>query len=498
MKDQNRSPILLAIDIGTSGVRTSLFDENGWEIPGASVASNRAATGADFSTIDARALLAEVVQTIDEIYQAQFPANTNRLKLIAVSCFWHSLVGVDDDGGPTTPVLGWADNQSAAAAWQLRSRLNEAEIHSRTGCRIHPSYWPAKLLHLRTHDPAAYQATVRWLSFAEYLTMHLCGETAASVSMASGTGLFDQRKWAWDQELLGAIEADERNLPAIAPANATYALTPTYAERWPLFSQARLFPPVGDGAANHIGAGCTSGKKVSLMIGTSGAMRVALTGEPPAKIPSELWCYRIDRQRVILGGAISDGGGLYQWLRERLLPDSDTASIEHALAHMKPDAHGLTILPFWAGERSTGWNPDARGAILGLGLHAGPIEILRAAMEAVAYRIALIARALEPHAPGATIVAAGNALHSSAAWTQILADVLGRPLAMSAGVEASTRGAALLALEATGKIQSIEESSMQTIAVVHPDMSNHAIYQAGLQRQQQVYEAIIQQKPTGR
>src|SRR5687768_4930728 len=260
MKDENRSPILLAIDIGTSGVRAELFDQNGREIPGARVASYRAVSGADFSTIDARALLAEVVQTIDAVYQAQFPASSSRLELIAISCFWHSLVGVDADGIPTTPVLGWADNQSAAAAWQLRSRLDEAAIHSRTGCRIHPSYWPAKLLHLRTQDPAAYQATVRWLSFAEYLTMHLCGETSASVSMASGTGLLNQRNCAWDQELLGTLDVDERKLPTIAPANATRALTATYAERWPLFSGAKLFLAVGDGAANHIGAGCASGE----------------------------------------------------------------------------------------------------------------------------------------------------------------------------------------------------------------------------------------------
>ena len=496
MKDENYAPMLLAIDIGTSGVRAALFDENGVEIPGAAVRSNR--VGSDFSTIDASGLLALVVQTIDELYQAQCFRRTTRLELIAVSCFWHSLVGVDADGVPTTPVLGWADNQAAAAAWQLRSKLNEAEIHSRTGCRLHPSYWPAKLLHLRTLEPAAYGATVRWLSFADYLTMHLCGESAGSVSIASGTGLLDQRNCVWDQKLLKTIELDSRKLTAIAPANLTFKLTPSYAERWPLFSEARLVPAVGDGAANHIGAGCMSSENVSLMIGTSGAMRVALTGEPPAKIPSELWCYRIDGKRVILGGAISDGGGLYQWLRARLLPDSDRASVENALARMEPDAHGLIILPFWAGERSTGWNPQARGAILGLGLHTRPVEILRAAMEAVAYRIALIAKALEPYAPGATIVASGNALHSSAVWSQILADVLGRPLAMAAGVEASTRGAALLALEATGKIQSIEESSMQTIAVVQPDMSRHAIYQAGLQRQQQMYEAIIQQKPTGR
>ena len=85
----------------------------------------------------------------------------------------------------------------------------------------------------------------------------------------------------------------------------------SYARRWPQLGGARWFPAVGDGAANNIGAGCTTRARVALMIGTSGAMRVMWEGEPPAEIPVVLWCYRADRRRVIVGGALSDGGGLY-------------------------------------------------------------------------------------------------------------------------------------------------------------------------------------------
>ena len=207
------------------------------------------------------------------------------------------------------------------------------------------------------------------------------------------------------------------------------------------------------------------------MIGTSGAMRVLFEGPPPARIPLELWCYRADRKRVVVGGALSDGGSLYRWIRESLLSGEDSESIEDELDRLDADAHGLTVLPFWSGERSTGWNPDARGAISGLTLQTRPIEILRAAMEAVAYRFALIARALEPLAADASIVVSGHALRSSPAWVQILADVLGRRLNVSERAEASTRGAALLALEAAGKIRSIEDFSVPVEAVFEPDMT---------------------------
>ena len=115
-------------------------------------------------------------------------------------------------------------------------------------------------------------------------------------------------------------------------------------------------------------------------------------------------------------------------------------------------------------------------------------------MEAVAYRLALIARALAPFAPGAAIVASGTALRFSEAWTQMIADVLGVPITLGDAGEASTRGAALLALEAAGKIQNIETSNTtgeSAGATFVPDLTRHARYQAGLERQQRFYKQVI-------
>ena len=222
------------------------------------------------------------------------------------------------------------------------------------------------------------------------------------------------------------------------------------------------------------------------MIGTSGAMRVVYKGGPPDQLPSALWSYRVNRDRVAVGGALSDGGGLFRWLTESL-----NVKNLNELAELEPDTHGLTILPFWSGERSTGWSPDARAAILGLRHETRPVEIVRAALEAIAYRFALITRALDTIAPEATVIASGNALRSSPVWIQILADVLGRPIALGQAPEASIRGAALLALEAVGKIAAIEEVSVSTAEVFQPDMARHARYREGLLRQEELYQRLF-------
>jgi gluconokinase len=331
------------------------------------------------------------------------------------------------------------------------------------------------------------------MSFGEFLALRLFGETETSVSMASGTGLLDQRSCEWDGELLAWLGIEAGQLPRIAEAGKTFSgLASEYARRWPRLSGARWFPAIGDGAANNIGAGCVTRERMALMIGTSGAMRLLWEDEPPAALPSGLWLYRADRQRIVLGGALSDGGGLYSWMKDALAIKTDTGEVERALADLEPDAHGLTILPCWAGERSPGWSTAARGAITGLTMHTRPIEILRASMEAVAYRFALIAGALDTFAlAGAKAVASGGALRASPLWAQMLADVLGRALTLSGVRESSSRGAALLALEATGKIKSIADAPAPLAETYEPDLTRHARYRAGQERQQKLYQQLI-------
>ena len=484
-----RSPLVLGLDIGTSGIRAALFDERGEEIENASVRLTWPVL-ADATTFIAEARLGWVEKAIDDLLDQLRPIGP-AIRLISISCFWHSLVGVGEDGGATTPVFTWASTEATGAAQELRRSFDEPSIHARTGCRFHPSYWPAKLLWLSQSHPEQVAVTRHWMSFGELLVLHLCGETAASISMASGTGLFNQQFCDWDTELLEALHIGFETLPKLAEPHTTFpGLKENFAARWPELSEAKVFPAIGDGAADAIGSGCTTSNTLALMVGSSGALRLMYRGDPPAQIPAALWCYRADDRRVILGGALSDGGNLYAWLRDALF-GVGAEWIENSLAELEPDAHGLTVLPFWAGERSPGWSLNAKGSILGLTNKTQPIDILRAAMEAVAYRFAQIHRALVPFAPDATIIASGTALRSSPVWIQILTDVLGVPITLSSHFESSTRGAALLALEAAGKIGNIETLQVVAGTTFEPDLSRHTRYQSGLERQQQIYEQLF-------
>jgi gluconokinase len=329
------------------------------------------------------------------------------------------------------------------------------------------------------------------MSFGEFLYERLFGRTLCTVSMASGTGLLDINACAWDREVLQAVGVREDQLTALGDVkDALTGLRGDYARRWPALKDLPWTPPVGDGACSNLGSGCATPERIAVMVGTSGAMRVVCE-TPRVDIPWELWCYRADRRRVVLGGALNDGGNLVDWCR-RTLQLGPPEQVERELAAMEPDAHGLTFLPFLAGERSPGWNAHARGSIAGLRLDTKPIEILRAAMEAVALRFELIRGAICASFPQAkAIVATGGGLRESPAWAQIHADAFGRSILPSAEPEASARGAALLTLEALGMIPRLEDLPASFGAPVAADPARHARYVAALGRQQEQYAKLV-------
>ncbi|HKG99081.1 MAG TPA: FGGY family carbohydrate kinase, partial [Pyrinomonadaceae bacterium] len=223
---------LLSIDVGTSGVRAALFDERGNAVFSARNPRNSAE---DFAELDADTLVAEVINTIDEL----LTDSTGQVELIAISAFWHSLIGIDAEGQATTQLLTWADTRAAQIANDLRSQFDEQEIHSRTGCRFHPSYWPAKLQWFKHEQPDTFGKTRCWLGFAEYLCLRLFGETATTISMASATGLFNQRQCNWDWDFVEALGISPGTLPEIK-TGLSLQLSDAFAVRWPALAEARL------------------------------------------------------------------------------------------------------------------------------------------------------------------------------------------------------------------------------------------------------------------
>jgi len=414
----------VALDVGSSSVRAVAYGEDGVAEPGDAHLS--------YASYDADELVDACRSVLGHVGDGD---------ALAISCFWHSLLPLDRHDRPLSPVLTWRDTTGEPPP------LDPAAYHERTGCFLHPAYWPAKLQGL---DAA------RYVSFGDYLLLKLAGELRTSVSTASGTGLYDPNRLEWDAATLDAVGVDPAQLPPVSDEPV-----------------AGAWPALGDGACSNVGAGCVRRGRAAVMVGTSAAARVVYEA-PSARPRPGLFLYRLDGRRFCEGGALSDGGNLHAWLVRTLQ--------EHAIddiADREPAAHGVQFLPFLGGERSLGWNPNRRGLIHGLSFATTGADIAQAALEGVAYRLVAV---LDAIGGLDSVVATGGGLLANPGWLQVLADALGRPVEVSGAPEGSARGAALVALERLG----LPVPDAPVTRVVEPRPDRHEIHLIAMAEQRKL------------
>jgi gluconokinase len=443
--------LILALDIGTSSCRAALFNESGGRILQSTAQKTYPlwTTSDGGAELDPHLLLDAVRQCLAQtLAHAKSTRTLRGLKIrgIGVSCFWHSLVGTNADGEPLTKVITWADARCRQDATRLRETFSEKTLHARTGCMLRSSFWPAKLLWLRRTQASLFRRIKRWMSPAEWLQLQLTGATRCALGMATGTGLFNPSKLQWDGPLLEHCGLKASQLPALSdePVHAAGPLTSEFPE----LSGVPWFPAIGDGAASNLGSDCTRPGLAAINVGTSAALRIMRAGRT-AKAPTGLFCYRVDAERYLVGGAVSNAGNLRAWCLKELNA-GDPQALEAELSKRPGPDHGLTVLPFWTAERAPTWNEDLRGAILGITQATSAIDLLQAFTEATFHRIAQIAEALsgQTQEPPKYFVS-GGIQHSKSAL-QRLADVLNQPLHANPEPEASIRGAAVFAMEKLG------------------------------------------------
>ncbi len=236
---------------------------------------------------------------------------------------------------------------------------------------------------------------------------------------------------------------DQRTVPPID--ETPLRLASAWRTRWPRFANAQWFPAWGDGACSNVGSSGVGEDRLTVMIGTSTAVRVLWRGNPVAP-PWGLWLYRLDGEHVLLGGALSEGGNLVDWIRHTFVLPPEPELWER-VARVPVGARGLRWVPTIAGERSLRWPVDAVASLTGVRLGHDGIAVLRAALEAVTCRLVRVIDLVRLTRPTVTtFVGSGNALLGIPGWPQMLADALGTPLHLAPDPEGSLRGAALVAL----------------------------------------------------
>lgn len=484
-RDDAVAPFILALDVGSTGSRGGVYDARGLPVKGARLKVPHAFTSAGdgTSTIDADQVVAELRECIDHCTGAF----DEPIAGVALDTFASSLVGVDADDNAVTPVFTYADSRCAPQVTYLRSILDEDETQQRTGARQHPGYLPARFLWLKENHADAFGRARRWMSLGEYAWLKLLGTTAAGTSVAAWTGMLNRHECTWDTTLCEVVGVDVEQFSPIA--HPSQPLTPRSAvsATWPTLADAVWFAPLSDGHTQQMGAGATDSSQLVISAATSGAMRVIVTGTVD-DLPRGLWCYRIDEDRSILGGALNDVGRAISWLTDTLvLPE---AAILQDLLLGDPLPGVPTVLPWFTGERSTGWIGEARAVFSGVSASTTPLELYRGTVEGVALSYQRVLKELlrvtgtDPH-----IIGTGRVSLELPGLMQVIADATGAPVTPITIKRSTLHGTALQALDILAP--DVDRAPVTRGDTLDPRQEHAQYYHQQAERFQVLYDKVI-------
>jgi gluconokinase len=368
---------------------------------------------------------------------------------LSFSAALHTLLALDSSGEPLTPALSWADTRAADIARRLRAERGEA-LHRATGTPVHPMTPVAKLAWFAAHEPDLFRRTAAWCGMKDYVLSRFTGRLATDLSCASASGLLDIHTAAWHGPALEAAGVAGERLPELVPPTTVFPLLPGPAAALGLPAGLPVVAGAGDGPLANLAVGATAPATAALSLGTSGALRV-VREQPGVDDRCRVFCYHLADGLWVLGGAVSNAGVVAQWAAESF-GGVDVADLLKEAAEVEPGSEGLTALPHLLGERAPWWDPDARGALIGLRRRHGRAHMTRAMIEGVGQQLALVRDSVvAAGAPIASVRATGGALRSSL-WAEIVAAALDMPLEITDDTAGSGFGAALLGWRALGVV----------------------------------------------
>ncbi len=444
---------VLAHDVGTTGDKATLYDEEGALVRSAFVSYETLCPRAGWLEQSPHDWWRALCQATRDLIR-ESGASPAEIAVVSFSGQMMGAVAVDAAANPLRNAIIWADQRALQEVAGVSERVDPGRVYALTGHRLSPSYSAAKIAWIKEREPQSYAAAHAFLNAKDFLAAKLTGAFVTDRSDASGTNLYDLERGTWSDELVDAFRIDAEKLPAICDSTAVVGEVSAGAA-----AETGLRPgtPVviggGDGSCAGVGAGVIREGLAYNYIGSSSWIALA-TSRPilDPEMRTFTWAHLVPAMFSPCG-TMQAAGGSYQFARD-LLAESEKAVAEslgtsayelmnQEVLQSPPGARGLLFLPYLIGERSPRWNPEARAAFIGLtNRHRRP-DLLRAVLEGVTLNLRIILEAFTQQ--GAAIeslrVIGGGA--RSAVWNQIIADVFGIPVhRLSLLEEATSMGAA--------------------------------------------------------
>ncbi len=465
--------LLLGIDIGTSGSKGVLLRADGTLLAQAAREHATATPRPGWVEHDALAVWWADFTALSAELMARAPEG-ERVAAVGVSGIGPCLLPADADAAPLRPaILYGVDTRAGAQIDQLNARYGERAMLERCGSPLTSQAIGPKLAWLRQEEPDVYARTRRWFMASSYLVHRLSGAYVLDHHSASQcTPLYDLRGGHWIEDWCEEIAPGLEWPRLVWPAEVVGEVTAEAAAATGLPVGTPVVAGTVDAWAEATGVGATGTGDLMLMYGTT-MFLVNVVADP---VPdAHLWSTRgAFPGTYCLAAGMATSGAVTGWLRDLTGADYDTLVAEAAT--VPPGAEGLVMLPYFAGERTPLFDPDARGLVHGLTLRHGRGHLYRAALEGTAFGVRHNLAAMT--AAGGDLrrlVAVGGGAREL--WTRIVSDVTELPQELPRHTIGAAYGDAFLAAVGTGHAAPSDIAAWNPVEhTVHPDPATRETY----------------------
>ncbi len=499
---------LLGVDAGTTGTKVVLFDESGKIIASAHQEYRLITPAPLVVELDARTYWSAFKGGVRKIIQMA-GVDRGRIKALAITGQGESFVPIGKNGQPLRRTIVWLDNRSEEETKLIKDEFSLEEVYHTTGSpEIVPTWESTKILWLKGNEPEVYKKTFRYLLVEDYLIYRLTGQFVGDGSLYTSTLLFDINGGKWWDKMLDFIGISSEQLPTLMQSGEIVGeLTNGAAQETGLSKDTLVVVGGMDQACGCIGSGNVGPGIVTETTGAS--LNICVTTETPVfdpkrRIPCQY--HAVAHKYILLPWCITAGMAM-KWFRDEFCELEETEARRKGLdvydimtqqaKKISPGSEGVVVLPHLAGALSPEMNMNARGVFFGLSLRTGKKHLIRATMESVAFMLKKNLEVLQEmgiEIEEKEIRSLGGAAKSHL-WNQIKADVTGKPLVTLDSPEAACLGAAILAGNAIGLFDSLEDACNKTVSIkerFNPNPKNEEIYERNYAIYLKLYENLKQ------
>ncbi len=480
---------LLGIDLGTSGTKTVLFNQNGEGICSATVEYPMSQPKNGWAEQDPADWYNAAVETIRTVL-SRSGVDPEDVVSMGISGQMHGLVMLDEKNQVIRPSIIWCDQRTARECEEITEKVGYENMIRITANPALTGFTLSKIMWVRKHEPENYARCRHILLPKDYVRFMLTGDFATEVSDASGMQLLDVPNRCWSQELLDLLDIDGSMLAKVYEScEVTGHISAEASKITGLSEKTLVVGGAGDNAAAAVGTGVVEDGKAFTTIGTSGVVFAHtdhLAIDPKGRVHT--FCCAVPGAWHVMG--VTQAAGLsLKWFRDNFCQAEKTAAeamgvdsydlLNKEVAQSPIGANKLLYAPYLMGERTPHLDADCRGMFFGLNAMHTRRDLLRAVMEGVTYALNDCLSVLKGMgvAPETMLACGGGG--KSPLWRQMLADVMNCPVATTVNTEGPALGVAILAGVGAGLYGSVQEACKAMIHVnpaQNPDADAVACY----------------------